>query len=163
MGHDRPMDYPGIAAGHASRNATLRVARRPASGRIGGRHRDGGTQMKHRRGIIVRNALVVMMSVFVPVVVARADLQFAEGARLVTVSVETRNGQLDDVIRRDVETALNNLHATDNADISVLVKDGIVWLSGSVPQWQGNSSRIHATRSVTGVRSIINRMSVVAR
>jgi len=119
--------------------------------------------MKHRRGIIVRNALVVMMSVFVPVVVARADLQFAEGARLVTVSVETRNGQLDDVIRRDVETALNNLHATDNADISVLVKDGIVWLSGSVPQWQGNSSRIHATRSVTGVRSIINRMSVVAR
>jgi osmotically-inducible protein OsmY len=68
----------------------------------------------------------------------------------------------DDVIRRGVEKALHDLDARENADIHVLVKDGIVWLTGSVPTWQGNDSRVYAARSVTGVRSIINSLRVVA-
>jgi len=41
---------------------------------------------------------------------------------------------------------------------AVLVKDGVVYLQGTIPSWQGNSSRLHATRSVTGVRSIFNEL-----
>ena len=40
--------------------------------------------------------------------------------------------------------------------IHVQVKDGVVRLTGSAPTWEGNASRVYATRSVTGVRSIIN-------
>jgi osmotically-inducible protein OsmY len=68
----------------------------------------------------------------------------------------------DDVIRRNVERALHDLDSGESADIHVLVNNGIVSLSGSVPTWQGNDSRIYATRSVTGVRSIINSLRVVA-
>jgi osmotically-inducible protein OsmY len=67
----------------------------------------------------------------------------------------------DDVIRRGVERALNDLDPRDNADIDVSVTNGVVRLSGIVPTWEGNESRIHATRSVTGVRSIINSLRVV--
>jgi len=68
----------------------------------------------------------------------------------------------DDVIRRSVMTALSDLDASENAEIKVMVKDGVVWLSGSVPTWQGNATRLHAVRSVTGVRSIYNGVRVVA-
>jgi osmotically-inducible protein OsmY len=67
----------------------------------------------------------------------------------------------DDAIRRGVITALLDLDARGNADIRVLVTDGVVHLGGTVPSWQGNSSRLHATRSVTGVRSIFNEMRAV--
>jgi osmotically-inducible protein OsmY len=66
------------------------------------------------------------------------------------------------VIRRGVETALSDHDARENADIHVQVTEGVVWLTGSVPTWQGNTSRLDAARSVTGVRSIINELRVVA-
>lgn len=68
----------------------------------------------------------------------------------------------DDVIRRAVEKALDDLDAVANANIDVRVNDGIVRLSGTVPAWQGNDARISATRSVTGVRAILNGVRVVA-
>jgi len=69
----------------------------------------------------------------------------------------------DDAIRRDVEDALYALDARANADIHVQVKNGVVRLSGNVPTWQGNDSRVSAARSVTGVRSIINSLHPLAR
>jgi osmotically-inducible protein OsmY len=66
----------------------------------------------------------------------------------------------DDEIRRAVEEALLDLDARENANIRVSVKDGVVWLTGSVPTWQGNNDRLHATRSVPGVRSIVNELQV---
>jgi osmotically-inducible protein OsmY len=69
-------------------------------------------------------------------------------------------GAQDDAIRQGVEAALNNLDARENAEIRVRVTDGVVWMTGSVPAWQGNSARLHAARSVTGVRSIINELHV---
>ena len=60
----------------------------------------------------------------------------------------------DDVIRQSVTKALLDLDARQNADIRVSVTDGVVRLTGTVPAWDGNSSRMHAARSVTGVRSI---------
>ena len=68
----------------------------------------------------------------------------------------------DDVIRRGVTRALNDLDVRENADIHVQVAEGVVWLTGTVPTWQGNTSRVDAARSVTGVRSVINRLRVVA-
>jgi len=68
----------------------------------------------------------------------------------------------DDAIRRGVERALRDLDSPANADIHVRVKDGIVWLTGSVPAWQGNDARVSATRSVNGVRSIVNSLRVDA-
>jgi osmotically-inducible protein OsmY len=89
------------------------------------------------------------------------------GATPVVVPIEAGSlvrrepvGAQDDAIRRGVETALNDLDARENADIRVRVTEGVVWLTGSVPAWQGNSSRLHAARSVTGVRSIINELRV---
>lgn len=67
----------------------------------------------------------------------------------------------DDAIRRGVTRALADLDARDSVEIRVVVLDGVVWLSGNVPTWQGNSSRMYAVRSVTGVRSIVNALRVV--
>lgn len=130
--------------------------------------------MKLQDRFNIKNTLVVVMSVLATIVVARAgsstdaritqqaasDLRVSEGSRVSGVGVAT-NGS-DDAIRRGVERALSARAANDSAGIQVLVKDGTVWLSGSVATWQGNDSRIHDVRSVTGVRSIVNRLRVVA-
>jgi osmotically-inducible protein OsmY len=68
----------------------------------------------------------------------------------------------DDAIRRNVVKALIDLDDRANSGIKVMVKDGVVWLTGIVPTWDGNSSRLHAVRSVAGVRSINNSVRVVA-
>jgi osmotically-inducible protein OsmY len=68
----------------------------------------------------------------------------------------------DDAIRRNVIRALIDLDDRANSGIKVMVKDGVVSLSGVVPTWDGNSSRLHAVRSVVGVRSINNSVRVVA-
>jgi len=67
----------------------------------------------------------------------------------------------DDVIRRSVTRALLDLDPQENADVRVLVADGVVRLTGSVPTWAGNASRMHAARSVKGVRSILNELRVI--
>lgn len=91
------------------------------------------------------------------------------GARLVGVDNGARSKPSsgprdagDDVIRQSVTKALLDLDARENADIRVLVTDGVVRLTGTVPTWQETSSRMHAVRSVTGVRSILNELRVVA-
>ena len=66
----------------------------------------------------------------------------------------------DEEIRRAVEDALLELDASQNASIRVSVKDGVVWLTGFVPTWQGNNDRLHATRTIPGVRSIVNELQV---
>jgi osmotically-inducible protein OsmY len=68
----------------------------------------------------------------------------------------------DAAIRQDVERAIDDLGSVENEDIRVLVQDGVVRLSGTVPTWDGNDARLKATRSVTGVRSILNGVRVVA-
>jgi len=85
------------------------------------------------------------------------------GAPVAAMSSRPRNpvGAEDDVIRRGVTNALNDLDARENADVHVMVKDRVVWLSGTVPAWDGNSSRMYAARSVVGVRSIMNGVRVV--
>jgi osmotically-inducible protein OsmY len=104
--------------------------------------------------------------------VRRVFSQIADGAPSGTGSVEVVIASApsaprvaidfgDDAIRREVTRALLDLDALGNADIRVLVKDGVVHLQGTIPSWQGNSSRLHATRSVKGVRSIFNELRAV--
>jgi osmotically-inducible protein OsmY len=66
----------------------------------------------------------------------------------------------DDEIRRNVERALLDLDPQKNADIRVLVSQGVVFLTGTVPTWDGNNDRLHAARSVPGVRSILSELVV---
>ena len=44
--------------------------------------------------------------------------------------------------------------------VVVTVRNGVVWLNGVVPSWEGNDARLHATRSIAGVRSIVNELQV---
>lgn len=70
------------------------------------------------------------------------------------------NDTEDEEIRRAVEDALLELDPSLNASVRVSVKDGVVWLTGFVPTWQGNNDRLHATRTIPGVRSIVNELQV---
>jgi len=128
--------------------------------------------MACRCRFIPRSVLLAMIVVCVPSL-------FTEGVQSAVVPAGTSMGQgtlscelvssvrhhradpTDDVIRRAVEEALYDLDARANADIRVVVRKGTVWLTGSVPTWRGNDARMHATRSVIGVRSIINSLRVV--
>jgi hyperosmotically inducible protein len=66
----------------------------------------------------------------------------------------------DDEIRVGVNKALADRGEQENADISVEVKNGVVRLTGRVPTWQRNLSAVYAARSVEGVRSVRNDMTV---
>ena len=115
--------------------------------------------MSAKRQFRVTDVLVVMITVFILIAVARTDSR--ADAVIALIQREPVDAE-DDVIRRGVKRALVDLDARGNAEIQVRVKDGVVWLSGSVPTWEGNSARLHAARSVTGVRSINNGVRVVA-
>ena len=66
----------------------------------------------------------------------------------------------DAEIRRAVLEALRDRDPEENAHVLVSVKNGVVWLHGVVPTWEGNDARLHAARSVPGVRTIVNELQV---
>jgi osmotically-inducible protein OsmY len=113
--------------------------------------------MQRRLRFDVSTVLVASMSVMLSVAVSRAESRPDPDTTMNRDSI----GAGDDAIRRSVEEALSDLDSGDNGSIRVRVEDGVVWLTGSVPTWQGNASRLYATRSVTGVRSIMNGLHVV--
>jgi hyperosmotically inducible protein len=68
----------------------------------------------------------------------------------------------DEEIQEGVKKALNDRGDQENADIGVEVKNGVVRLTGTVPTWQTNLSAVYVARSVTGVRSVRNELTVEA-
>ena len=66
----------------------------------------------------------------------------------------------DEEIRRDVQRAILDLDPEENDGVTVTVRDGVVWLTGTVPTWDGNDARLHAARSIPGVRTIVNEVLV---
>lgn len=66
----------------------------------------------------------------------------------------------DDRIRREVLKAILDRDPEENRGVVVTVRNGVVWLNGIVPSWEGNDARLHATRSIAGVRSIVNELQV---
>ena len=68
----------------------------------------------------------------------------------------------DEEIQEGVKKALNDRGEQENANIGVEVKNGVVRLTGTVPTWQRNLSAVYVARSVTGVRSVRNELTVDA-
>ncbi len=68
----------------------------------------------------------------------------------------------DEEIQEGVKKALKDRGDQENADIGVEVKNGVVRLTGTVPTWQRNLSAVYVARSVTGVRSVRNELTVKA-
>ena len=68
----------------------------------------------------------------------------------------------DEEIQEGVKKALNDRGDQENAHIDVEVKNGVVRLTGTVPTWQRNLSAVYVARSVTGVRSVRNELTVEA-
>jgi osmotically-inducible protein OsmY len=66
----------------------------------------------------------------------------------------------DDEIRRQVLRAILDLNPDENDRVVVTVRDGVVWLTGTVPTWDGNDARLRAARSIPGVRTIVNEVLV---
>ncbi len=66
----------------------------------------------------------------------------------------------DEEIQEGVKKALKDRGEQENANIGVEVKNGVVRLTGTVPTWQNNLSAVYVARSVTGVRSIRNELTV---
>ena len=68
----------------------------------------------------------------------------------------------DEEIQEGVKKALNDRGEQENARIDVEVKNGVVQLKGTVPTWQRNLSAVYVARSVTGVQSVRNELTVKA-
>jgi hyperosmotically inducible protein len=68
----------------------------------------------------------------------------------------------DEEIQEGVKKALKDRGDQENADIDVEVKNGVVRLTGTVPTWQRSLSAVYVARSVTGVRSVRNELTVEA-
>jgi len=66
----------------------------------------------------------------------------------------------DEEIQEGVRKALSDRGEQENANINVQVENGVVRLTGTVPTWQRNLSAVYVARSVAGVRSIRNEMTV---
>ena len=66
----------------------------------------------------------------------------------------------DEEIQAGVYKALSDRGDQENARIDVEVKNGVVRLTGTVPTWQRNLSAVYVARSVAGVRSIRNELTV---
>ncbi len=66
----------------------------------------------------------------------------------------------DAEIRRDVESELQWDPSIDDARIGVIVRDGVVTLSGAVGHFAGKYSAEDATKRVKGVRAIANDIQI---
>ena len=66
----------------------------------------------------------------------------------------------DEEIQEGVKKALKDRGEQENAAIDAQVENGVVRLTGTVPTWQRNLSAVYVARSVAGVRSIRNEMTV---
>ncbi|HZN04664.1 MAG TPA: BON domain-containing protein, partial [Candidatus Polarisedimenticolia bacterium] len=66
----------------------------------------------------------------------------------------------DEEVQESVKKALKDRGDQDNANIGVEVSNGVVRLTGKVPSWERSLSAVYAARSVQGVRSVRNDMTV---
>lgn len=79
----------------------------------------------------------------------------------VVASSKQKNVQAkDEQIKDEVQKALKDRGAQDNASIGVEVSNGVVRLTGTVPTWEKGLSAVYAARGVPGVRSVRNEMKV---
>ena len=66
----------------------------------------------------------------------------------------------DEEVQENVKKTLKDRGDQENASIGVEVSNGVVRLTGKVPSWERSLSAVYAARSVQGVRSVRNDMTV---
>ncbi|HET8948267.1 MAG TPA: BON domain-containing protein [Candidatus Polarisedimenticolia bacterium] len=66
----------------------------------------------------------------------------------------------DEEVQENVKKALKDRGDQENASIGVEVSNGVVRLTGKVPTWERSLSAVYSARSVQGVRSVRNDMTV---
>jgi hyperosmotically inducible periplasmic protein len=81
-------------------------------------------------------------------------------AQTAAVGASTQRGRSDPLLVRDVRRALVAAPGVNSMNIHVQVRGGIVTLTGWVPQHSQIARAGHAARSVRGVRSVVNRLTV---
>jgi hyperosmotically inducible protein len=79
---------------------------------------------------------------------------------IVTAERQDQVQARDEEIQTSVEKALKDRGDQDNASIGVEVSNGVVRLTGKVPSWERSLSAVYSARSVKGVRSVRNDMTV---
>lgn len=84
-----------------------------------------------------------------------------EGVRAIDDKLTVRpNGQTDELIERDVATAIAVDPAMEFWEIDATVMDGVVTLRGSVNSYAEKSLAAKVAKGVSGVRSVINEITI---
>ena len=79
---------------------------------------------------------------------------------IVTAQQQNSVQARDEELQEDVKKALKDRGDQENASIGVEVSNGVVRLTGKVPSWERSLSAVYSARSVQGVRSVRNDMTV---
>jgi osmotically-inducible protein OsmY len=79
---------------------------------------------------------------------------------IVTAQQQNSVQARDEEVQEDVKKALKDRGDQENASIGVEVSNGVVRLTGKVPTWERSLSAVYSARSVPGVRSVRNDMTV---
>jgi osmotically-inducible protein OsmY len=94
----------------------------------------------------------------------RAEQIVKEAAGVVEITdrlaVVPSESVVDDIVGEDISKALDRSYAVDVDDVDVRVKDGIVTLSGKLPNRIAVDATIEAACNTLGVKQIINRLVV---
>ena len=94
----------------------------------------------------------------------RAGSIAADVTGVVTVinelEVSPETARADSAIRRDVQGALIRNSLVDKDDITVLVQDGQVTLTGTVASWVEEQEALDAAQFTAGVTSVVNQLEI---
>lgn len=66
----------------------------------------------------------------------------------------------DKVIAEDVESAIERNRNVRIEDVDIKVKDGVVTLTGTVPNWEARRAAVNAAEFTKGVRDVIDELTI---
>lgn len=90
---------------------------------------------------------------------AQAGAQTGAGMQTVAASSSPPRSRSDSALIRDVRRALGRVPEMDDSGIRITAHQGVVTLTGSVPETWQISRAANATRSVHGVMGVQNRLT----
>ncbi|CAG9243472.1 BON domain-containing protein [Paraburkholderia unamae] len=90
---------------------------------------------------------------------AQAGAQTGAGMQTVAASSSPPRSRSDSALIRDVRRALGRVPEMDDSGIRITAHQGVVTLTGSVPETWQISRAANAARSVHGVTGVQNRLT----
>jgi len=79
------------------------------------------------------------------------------------VAVVPTDGVLDKIIAEDIVASMEERALVDADDVAVSVSDGMVELSGSVPNWAAQQAAVNAAMYTAGVKMLDNNLVISER